>query len=133
MHVVRRVLKWVGLLVLVLLALGLALAIWPSSTAGLGSSPKPVTSYERAVADLAAIRQEERHAGVIPACLSRVMTHGAKTENAIVLVHGLTNCPKQWELFGREIFARGWNVLILRLPEHGLGDAQMARSAPSRT
>jgi pimeloyl-ACP methyl ester carboxylesterase len=42
----------------------------------------------------------------------------------VVLVHGLTNCPKQWELFGWEAFRRGWNVLILRLPEHGLGDRE---------
>ena len=64
---------------------------------------------------------------MIDPCLSRLLTHGEKTERAVVLVHGLTNCPKQWELFGQEAFRRGWNVLILRLPEHGLGDRETGK------
>ena len=121
MRVVGRVLKWAGIVLLVLLAVVLAIALWPASTSGLASSPSPVTSYARALAELEAIRAEERDT-VIPDCLSRAYTHGAKTENAVVLVHGLTNCPKQWELFARQVHARGWNVLILRLPDHGIGD-----------
>ena len=65
--------------------------------------------------------------GVIEQCLSRLLTHGEPTERAVVLVHGLTNCPKQWELFGQEAYERGWNVLILRLPEHGLGDRETGK------
>lgn len=126
MRVVRRVLKWVGLLALVLLAVVLALAVWPASTAGLASSPSPVTSYREAMSDFEAIRTEERRT-VIPACLSRAYTHGRKTERAVVLVHGLTNCPKQWELFAREAHAKGWNVLVLRLPDHGIGDPETGK------
>lgn len=106
----------VGVLVLV------GLALWPASTAGLASNSEPVTDYDAAVAEVEGIRAQEVRDGVINPCLSRLLTHGEKTERAVVLVHGLTNCPKQWELFGREAFRRGWNVLILRLPEHGLGD-----------
>jgi carboxylesterase len=123
-RVVRRALTWVGIALLVVLALVLAIALWPASTSGFGSSPQPVRSYGEALAELAAIRNEERRIGVIPQCLSEVRTHGRKTEHAIVLVHGLTNCPKQWERFAGEIFARGWNVLVLRLPEHGIGDPE---------
>jgi carboxylesterase len=126
---VRRVLKWVGLVLLLVLLVALVLALWPASTAGLASNPSPVASYDRAMAEIAAIRAKER-ADVIRPCLSTAMTHGRKTENAIVLVHGLTNCPKQWELFGREIHRRGWNVLILRLPEHGIGNPQTGKIGP---
>lgn len=129
MRTVRRVLKWVGIVVLAALAVVLALALWPASTSGLGSSARPVMSYDRAVAAVEAIREDER-ADVIEPCRSVAMTHGRKTENAVVLVHGLTNCPKQWELFGREIYARGWNVLILRLPDHGIGDPQTGKIGP---
>jgi pimeloyl-ACP methyl ester carboxylesterase len=125
-RVVRRALKWGGIVLLVLLAVVLALTLWPASTSGLASSPKPVTSYQRAMDELAAIRSEERGI-VIEPCLSRSYTHGDKTDNAVVLVHGLTNCPKQWELFAREIFDRGWNVLVLRLPDHGLGDPETGK------
>jgi carboxylesterase len=40
----------------------------------------------------------------------------------IVLLHGLTNCPAQFDSLGRLSFARGANVLIPRLPRHGLAD-----------
>jgi esterase/lipase len=126
MRVVGRVLRWVGIVLLVILAVALAIALWPASTDHLASSAKPVRSYERALADLAAVRQRER-TDVIEPCRSTAMTHGRKTENAVVLVHGLTNCPKQWEHFGRQIHARGWNVLILRLPDHGIGNPETGK------
>ena len=119
-----RVLKWVGIVLAVGLLVLVGLALWPTSTAGLDSTAEPVTDYAAAVAEVERIRAQEVRDGVIDPCLSRLLTHGAKTERAVVLVHGLTNCPKQWELFGREAFRRGWNVLILRLPEHGLGDRE---------
>jgi pimeloyl-ACP methyl ester carboxylesterase len=122
----RRVLKWVGVAVLVLLAILAALVLWPASTKGLASAPEPVTDYQRAVAEVDRIRADERD-DVIRPCLSRALTHGEKTERAVVLVHGLTNCPAQWELFAREIYERGWNVLVLRLPEHGLGDPETGK------
>jgi pimeloyl-ACP methyl ester carboxylesterase len=129
MRVVARVLKWVGIAVLIVLAVVLAIALWPASTDGLASSPKPVTEYRAAMAELAAIRRDERK-DVIAPCRSTVLTHGRKTENAVVLVHGLTNCPKQWELFAREIHAKGWNVLVLRLPDHGIGDPETGKIGP---
>ncbi len=127
---VRRILKWVGLVLLVVLLVALVLALWPASTASLASNPSPVTSYDQVMKELQAVRAEERKLDVIPQCTSRAFTHGRKTENAIVLVHGLTNCPKQWELFGREIFDRGWNVLILRLPDHGIGNPETGKIGP---
>jgi pimeloyl-ACP methyl ester carboxylesterase len=130
MGVARRVLRWTALLLLVVAAVAVAIALWPASTSGLSSMPRPVTSYEAAVKRIDVIRAEERRLGVITPCLSTALTHGARTEDAVVLVHGLTNCPKQWELFGREIFARGWNVLILRLPEHGLGNPRTGKIGP---
>ncbi len=129
MRVVGRALKWVGIALLIVLAVVLAIALWPASTDGLASTAKPVMSYERVLGEIEAIRARER-VDVIEPCLSTAMTHGRKTENAVVLVHGLTNCPKQWELFGREIQARGWNVLILRLPDHGIGNPQTGKIGP---
>ncbi len=50
------------------------------------------------------------------------MTHGARTNRVIVMFHGLTNCPAQFDSLGRMSFARGANVLIPRLPRHGFAD-----------
>jgi esterase/lipase len=48
------------------------------------------------------------------------MTHGEKTDRAYVLVHGTTNSPRQFQELGEILHERGNNVLILRMPYHGL-------------
>lgn len=55
-------------------------------------------------------------------CEARLLTHGEKTERVVILLHGFTNCPQMWVKFGEELFATGSNVLIPRLPRHGLAD-----------
>lgn len=59
---------------------------------------------------------------VNPACFTRLYTHERATERALVLLHGFTNCPRQFDDLGRELFAQGWNVLIPRYPHHGYTD-----------
>ena len=59
---------------------------------------------------------------VNPACHTRFYTHGQRTERALVLLHGFTNCPAQFDEIGRRFFERGWNVLIPRYPRHGYTD-----------
>ncbi len=59
---------------------------------------------------------------VNPACRTRLYTHGRRTERALVLLHGFTNCPAQFDLLGHRLFEQGWNVLIPRYPRHGYSD-----------
>jgi pimeloyl-ACP methyl ester carboxylesterase len=59
---------------------------------------------------------------VNPACRTRLYTHGHRTQRALVLLHGFTNCPAQFDELGRRFFERGWNVLIPRYPRHGYTD-----------
>lgn len=59
---------------------------------------------------------------VNPVCATRVYSHGHRTERALVLLHGFTNCPQQFDLIGRDFHERGWNVLIPRYPRHGYLD-----------
>lgn len=56
------------------------------------------------------------------ACHTRLYTHGRRTERALVLLHGFTNCPQQFDVLGRRFHERGWNVLIPRYPRHGYSD-----------
>lgn len=53
---------------------------------------------------------------------SILSTHGAPTQRAYLLLHGLTASPRQFEAFGRLLFERGSNVSIPCLPRHGYGD-----------
>jgi esterase/lipase len=51
-----------------------------------------------------------------------VLDQGTASESAVVLLHGMTNCPLQFKAFGKELQRRGHNVLIPRLPRNGLAD-----------
>jgi pimeloyl-ACP methyl ester carboxylesterase len=53
---------------------------------------------------------------------SILLSHGARTPKAFLLLHGLTASPLQFASFGELLFARGANVFIPRLPRHGLSD-----------
>lgn len=48
--------------------------------------------------------------------------HPERRPRAVVLLHGMSSSPPQFERFARELFARGHNVLVPRLPGHGHAD-----------
>jgi pimeloyl-ACP methyl ester carboxylesterase len=59
---------------------------------------------------------------VNPVCQTRAYTHGHRTERSLVLLHGFTSCPQQFDVIGRLFHAQGWNVIIPRYPRHGYTD-----------
>ena len=95
---------------------------------GLASNPRPVRSYDEAVARIEKLRAQESVA-LNPLGRLRFMTHQHKVERVIVFVHGYTNCPEQFSQLGKSFFERGYNVLILPLPYHGLADRMTAEHA----
>ena len=66
--------------------------------------------------------QETEGPEVNPVCRSILLTHGQRTERAAVFFHGYTNCPEQFRKLGQIFYELGYNVLIPRLPRHGLAD-----------
>ncbi len=84
-------------------------------------SLEPVDEYTTALDRLASIQGLEGP-GINPVCRTRLLTHGEQTQKAIVLVHGLSNCPAQYTRLGPLFYERGYNVLIPRMPHHGLTD-----------
>jgi len=75
-------------------------------------------SYAEAI-EIAKGLQDLDGPNVNPVCHTRLYTHGQQTQRALVLLHGFTNCPRQFDDVGKDFFARGWNVLIPRYPRHG--------------
>jgi alpha-beta hydrolase superfamily lysophospholipase len=77
-------------------------------------------------------RLEDRgDAGIAPQCRSVLLGHGEQRGRAVVLFHGLTSSPPQFDTFARALHARGHNVIVPRLPRHGDrdrpgGDARIA-------
>jgi carboxylesterase len=51
-----------------------------------------------------------------------LMDHGAESEWVAVLIHGFTNCPEQFRSLGTILYEAGCNVVIPRVPEHGMQD-----------
>jgi pimeloyl-ACP methyl ester carboxylesterase len=55
--------------------------------------------------------------------------HEGRRPRAVVLLHGMTSSPAQFSRFATELFARGHNVLVPRLPRHGHSDRFSEASA----
>jgi len=87
----------------------------------LRSRPAPVSDYEEAVEELNRLGAQEE-GEINPLCRPVILTHGRKTEKAVLWFHGYTNCPRQFETLARACFDQGWNTWIPRAPFHGLKD-----------
>ena len=112
-----------ALIVIVALVLAIAVVLLkPVSVGGLASQPDPVTDYAEAVEQIEALRAQEASLPLNPQCQLKLMTQGQKAEQAIVFVHGYTNCPEQFGELGQQFYDLGYNVLIAPAPHHGLVD-----------
>lgn len=89
----------------------------------LERQPQPLSSYDEAVARIAAVQAQEQARGDInPVCTTQLLTHGRRVAKAMVFFHGFTSCPAQFATLGRVYFERGYNVYIPRVPHHGMAD-----------
>lgn len=86
------------------------------------SHPQPVTNFEDAVLRVHAMQDKDNHDLAHDVCITKLFDHGQQAEHVIVLLHGFTTCPEQFHELGKQYFDAGYNVLIPRLPHHGLKD-----------
>ncbi|MDE3152420.1 MAG: alpha/beta fold hydrolase [Gemmatimonadota bacterium] len=77
------------------------------------------SAYRASVAAIAR-RQAVDDRVAAPGARSILLTDGAPTPRAIVLLHGLTDSPRQFERLAYMLYGDGYNVYVPRLPEHGL-------------
>jgi carboxylesterase len=59
---------------------------------------------------------------VLDACRTQFLGHDAPAERAVLLLHGFTNSPPQFREIAAAYHAQGANVLVPRIPFHGLAD-----------
>jgi pimeloyl-ACP methyl ester carboxylesterase len=62
------------------------------------------------------------HPGVAAQGRTLAYVHGERRPRAILLLHGLSASPAQFERVARDLFDRGHNVVVPRLPKHGHAD-----------
>lgn len=105
---------WRGAMVVV----GIA-AVLPASAGDVRAHPDPAPSYRDAVERASALVAQDSVVAA-PGGESIVLAHGARAPRAVVLFHGFTDSPKQFEALADSLFARGDNVFVPRLPHHAL-------------
>ena len=110
------------ILALVVIGFILWMMFRPVSAHKTESHPQPVTSYEEAVACIKSMQEEDNKDLARDVCITKLLDHGMQTEHVIVLLHGFTTCPEQFHELGKQYFQAGYNVLIPRMPYHGLSD-----------
>lgn len=84
------------------------------------SQPHPAANYAEAVQ-----RVESKIATEVnfnPYSHTILMTHGAKTAKSIIFVHGYVSSPAPFKEIAAQFFDRGYNVLAMTMPYHGLAD-----------
>jgi esterase/lipase len=109
--------KWLEVLAGAALLVIALIALVPPRAADFRSHPAPALSYADAVNRIVT-RQQADDQVAAPGGRSILMTHGARTARIVVLFHGLTNSPKQYEHLGTFLYDAGDNVYIPRLPHH---------------
>jgi alpha-beta hydrolase superfamily lysophospholipase len=94
-----------------------AAAIVPSRSGDVASHPHPTRDYRVAIARAQAIIAADDSV-VAEGGATILRTHGHRTPRAVILLHGFTDSPKQFEALADSLYVRGDNVLVPRLPHH---------------
>lgn len=115
MKILRPLLLVLGLLVLALAAV----ALWPAPRVVYVLRQDPAPDFAAAEQRLGALATPD---AVRPECAPLALTHGRRTRDAYVLLHGLTNCPAQFRVLAGQLHADGASVVVPRLPRHGFTD-----------
>ncbi len=115
---VRRVLRWLGIALALLVVAAVVTAFIPLSRDGLeASAPAPLTTPDAARAAVAG--QVAAEEGVKAQCHTRLVEPAAAPKGVIVLLHGLGTCPAQMAALAAVLADDGYIVYVPLLPEHG--------------
>jgi carboxylesterase len=87
----------------------------------LATRGQPASSSEEAMARATALTAADGPE-INPVCRSRVLSPGERTERSVVLLHGYTNCPQQFDTIAQAYADAGYSVVVPRLPGHGASD-----------
>ncbi len=85
------------------------------------SHPNPAAGYAEALERLAVLQARDGPE-VHPRGHTLFLTQGAPAGRVVVWFHGYTDSPHQFARLAQVCFERGWNVLVPRMPYHGLSD-----------
>jgi pimeloyl-ACP methyl ester carboxylesterase len=110
-----------ALLLLANIILFALLLLWIPVTSRFTANPHPSQDYAEAMARFEQLRARDGDE-LMPECHSILLTHGEAVPKTIVFLHGISNCPAQFASLGQRFYEMGYNVLIPRMPHHGIAD-----------
>ena len=110
----------------VIIMLIAATYIWSLKDKSLQAVDIELFSYEQSMKAIHNdIAQETGKGNLQKNCGTRIYAHGEKTNRVVVMLHGYTACPAQFDALAKQFFNRNYNVYIPRSPHHGQqGDAR---------
>lgn len=117
----RRWATRAALFALVLAVVLVGLLFTPVLDATIGVKRDPADSYEQAMEQAQALLAADGPE-IDERCRSQVFDSGRRTDRAVVLLHGYTNCPAQFDVIARAYAEAGYSVVVPRLPGHGESD-----------
>lgn len=109
-----------------ILAIVLAALFWlllPPRWTPPPAAGRPAEGRDEALARIRRLRAMDDPATTFAPCSTIVLDHGGRTERVYVLLHGFTNCPRQFGDLAKVLYDDGANVLVPRMPRHGIEDA----------
>ncbi|HSX01601.1 MAG TPA: alpha/beta hydrolase [Candidatus Saccharimonas sp.] len=132
-HLAWRIIGYgaAGLVALAVAGVGLVY-LYPLNSASLRTHHDTVLSYDESVSKVEGLVAADESAGARDECRTRFYNHGKKTGRAIVMFHGVGECPQQFEAMGQYFYAQGYNVLIPRAPHFGLADNRLHGQATAQ-
>lgn len=83
---------------------------------------RPVANHEEALARVKSMQEDDNHDRARDVCVTKLYDHGKEREHVIILLHGFTTCPEQFNELGKQYYEQGSNVFLPRMPYHGLED-----------
>jgi esterase/lipase len=93
------------------------------SSSKFHSHAAPVQDYETAIGRIQVMQAGELASpGFNPELQTILLTHGEKTRQAVVWLHGYTSAPPQFKSLAGLCFQSGCNALIPCIPHHGFKD-----------
>ena len=117
----RRLLDGLRFVVLVAAMLLLLLWFWPLGLDNAAPASADAYTYADALGAISASVQEAGEE-INPLCHTQALSRGIESDHAVVIFHGLGSCPQQFATFAQMLVGSGANVLLVRLPNHGMAD-----------
>ena len=114
-----KMVAWIVGGVLAVLVATTFLLMRSSAAAVPTPNPSPAGDYADARERIKAMQARDG-AGIMRPTI--FLDHGSRVATSVVIFHGFTNNPEQFEQIGQAFYDRGYNVLIPRMPEHGERD-----------